>query len=135
VTGRVLALDYGTMRIGAAISDPLGITASPLEVIAAAGAIERIKALVAEYQPTVVVVGLPVSLSGDENAAAVAARAFGQSVQDATGVDVRFVDERFTSQTAEEALLEGGLKRRSRREKIDKVAAAVILRHYLDSNL
>lgn len=133
--GRVLALDYGTMRIGAAISDPLGITASPLEVIAAAGAIERIKALVAEYQPTVVVVGLPVSLSGDENAAAVAARAFGQSVQDATGVDVRFVDERFTSQTAEEALLEGGLKRRSRREKIDKVAAAVILRHYLDSNL
>ena len=135
MTGRVLALDYGTMRIGAAISDPLGITASPLEVIAAAGAIERIKALVAEYQPTVVVVGLPVSLSGDENAAAVAARAFGQSVQDATGVDVRFVDERFTSQTAEEALLEGGLKRRSRREKIDKVAAAVILRHYLDSNL
>jgi len=135
VIGRVLALDYGTMRIGAAISDPLGITASPLEVIAAAGAIERIKALVAEYQPTVVVVGLPVSLSGDENAAAVAARAFGQSVQDATGVDVRFVDERFTSQTAEEALLEGGLKRRSRREKIDKVAAAVILRHYLDSNL
>ena len=133
--GRVLALDYGTMRIGAAISDPLGITASPLEVIAAAGAIERIKALVAEYQPTVVVVGLPVSLSGDENAAAVAARAFGQSVQDATGVDVRFVDERFTSHTAEEALLEGGLKRRSRREKIDKVAAAVILRHYLDSNL
>lgn len=133
MSGRVLALDHGSTRIGIAISDALGITASPLETVAARDALSRIQELVDEYSPEVIVVGLPVSLSGREATAAERARSFGREVESATGLEVRFVDERFTSQTAERALLEGGVKRRSRREKVDKVAAAVILRHYLDS--
>ncbi len=131
--GRVLALDHGTDRVGIAVSDALRITASPLETVTAAEAMPRILELVEEYRPEVIVVGLPVSLSGREGPAAERAREFGREVETITGIDVRFVDERFTSQTAEKALLEGGLKRRVRREKVDKVAAAVILRHYLDS--
>ncbi len=133
MSGRVLALDHGTSRVGVAISDPLRITASPLEVLDAANAIQRIQEIVAEYRPEIVVVGLPVSLDGAENAAAIAARRFGDAVGEATGLPVEFVDERFTSHTAEKALLEGGLTRRKRRRKIDKVAAAVILRSYLDA--
>ncbi len=133
MSGRVLALDHGTSRVGVAISDPLRITASPLEVLDAANAIQRIQEIVAEYRPEIVVVGLPVSLDGAENAAAIAARRFGEAVGEATGLPVEFVDERFTSSTAEKALLEGGLTRRDRRRKIDKVAAAVILRSYLDA--
>lgn len=129
-----MALDYGTARVGVAVSDALRITASPLETVPATEAIDRVKELVDEYRPEVIVVGLPVSLSGREAAAAGRARAFASEVEAATGVEVHFVDERFTSRTAEEALLEGGVKRRSRRDKVDKVAAAVILRHYLDSD-
>ena len=130
--GRVLALDYGSKRIGVAVSDELRITAGPLEVIPTDAAIEHVSRLVDEYRPVVIVVGLPVGLSGIEGPAAQAARAFGELVAAETGVEVTFVDERFTSYTAEQAMLEGGVKRRDRRANVDKVAAAVILRQYLE---
>lgn len=132
MTGRVLALDHGSVRIGVAVSDPLRIVAAPLEVIPVAEFTDRLVALLAEYQPTEIVVGLPVSLSGREGRAATAAREFGQEVAAASGLPVHFVDERFTTASAEAALLEGGVKRRSRRQKVDRVAAAVILRQFLD---
>lgn len=131
-TGRVLALDHGSVRIGVAVSDPLRIVASPLEVIPVGEFTARLAELLAEYQPTEIVVGLPVSLSGREGPAATAARKFGQEVGVASGLPVHFVDERFTTASAEAALLEGGVKRRSRRQKVDRVAAAVILRQFLD---
>ena len=131
-SGRVLALDYGTKRIGVAISDALRITAGPLEVIPTEQAIAHIKRLLDEYQPSVIVVGLPIGLSGREGPAAVAARRFGELVAEEADVAVEFVDERFTTHTAEQAMLEGGAKRRDRRQKVDKVAAAVILRQYLE---
>jgi len=130
--GRVLAFDYGSTRIGVAISDPLRIVASPIEVIPTAGAEEHVKRLVDTYEPDVVVVGLPVSLSGGEGPAAEAARRFGAEVVRLTGLEVEFVDERFSTHTAEQAMLEGGVKRRDRRAGVDKVAAAVILRQFLE---
>ena len=130
--GRVLAFDYGSKRIGVAVSDALRITAGPLEVIPTSDALSHVRRLVDEYRPTVIVVGLPVGLSGGEGPAAVAARAFGDSIAAETGLAVEYVDERFTTYTAEQAMLEGGLKRRDRRRKVDKVAAAVILRQYLE---
>ena len=130
--GRVLAVDPGSKRVGVAISDPMGIVATPLTVLDAATAIEDLRELVAEYDPVVVVVGLPVGLSGREGPAAEQARAFARSLSDAVEVDVELFDERFTSQRAEGALLESGMKRRERRRTVDKVAAAVLLRHYLD---
>jgi putative Holliday junction resolvase len=130
--GRALAFDYGSRRIGVAVSDALRITAGPLEVIPTDDAMRHVLRLVGEYQPTVIIVGLPVSLSGGEGAAAQAARAFGEAVAAETGLPVEYVDERFTTHTAEQAMLEGGVKRRDRRQKVDKVAAAVILRQYLE---
>lgn len=79
-----------------------------------------------------VVVGLPLGLDGSEGASATAARDFAATVREVTGLDVEFQDERFTSRTAEAALIEGGVRRESRKEKRDKVAAAVMLQSYLD---
>ena len=115
-----------------AISDALRITAGPLTVLDAASALEDIRALVSEYKPSVIVVGLPVNRSGEEGQAAQRARAFADQVAANTGVPVELVDERFTTRTAEQAMLDAGVRRRDRRRKVDKVAAAVILRHYLD---
>lgn len=129
--GRVLAFDHGAVRIGVAVSDPLRITANPLTVIDAGNPLEAVEELVDEYRPDTIVVGLPVGLGGQEGSAAEAARRFGQAVADRTGIPVEYVDERFTTRTAEEALIEGGVRRRERRSTVDKVAAAVILRHYL----
>lgn len=129
--GRVLAFDHGTVRIGVAVSDPLRITANPVTVLDASDPYEAIGELISEYEPTTIVVGLPVGLDGREGRAAAAARAFGEAVADRTGLPVEYVDERFTTRTAEEALIEGKVRRRDRRTTVDKVAATVILRHYL----
>lgn len=131
--GRVMAFDPGSKRIGVAVSDPLRIVASPLTVIDAADPWEEIEALLDEYAPSEVVVGLPVSLSGEEGPSAERARAFGTELERRTGRSILWVDERFTTQKAEEALIEGGVRRRRRKEAVDKVAAAVILQHYLSS--
>lgn len=79
------------------------------------------------------VIGLPTSLSGEEGPAAVKARELGTAVSAATGCDISFFDERFTTVQAESALIEGGMRRRQRRETIDKVAAAMMLQGYLDT--
>lgn len=115
-----------------AVSDPLRIVATPLAVLPADDFEDALRALIEEYEPAILVVGLPVSLSGKEGPAAGKARAFGEEVAALTGLDVHYVDERFTTATATSAMLEGGVRRRDRRQNVDKVAAAVILRHFLN---
>ena len=117
------------------MSDPLRIVATPLKVVPTADFELELRQLVSEYQPSTIVIGLPVGLSGREGASAQAARALGDLVARITGIHVEYVDERFTTATAESAMLEGGVKRRDRRQNVDKVAAAVILRHYLDRGI
>lgn len=92
-----------------------------------------IRAMCLEFEVTTVVIGLPVSLSGEEGSAAEKARSLGDQVAEATDCQIVFFDERFTTVQAEAALLEGGVRRRKRRETIDKVAAAMMLQGYLDS--
>lgn len=128
----MLAFDHGSKRIGVAVSDALRITAGPLEVIPTEGAMNHVRRLVDEYRPDVIVVGLPIGLSGTEGQAAQAARRFGAEIERTVEIDVEYVDERFSTRTAELAMIEGGAKRRSRRAGVDKVAAAVILRQYLE---
>ena len=94
----------------------------------------RIEAICAEYEVATVVVGLPISLSGDEGVAAEKARHLAAQVEEVTGCEIVFYDERFTTVQAEAALLEGGVRRRRRRETVDKVAAAVMLQGYIDSS-
>jgi putative Holliday junction resolvase len=129
-----LALDYGTRRIGLALSDPLRLIAQPFAVWDAADPRiwDRLMDLVEEQEVDLIVVGLPVGLSGAEGPSARAARRFAEEAHAATGIEVELVDERFSTTLAERALLEDGVKRRDRRLKRDQVAAALILRHYLE---
>ena len=129
---RYLGVDYGTKRVGLAISDGLGLTARPLEVVSRVSVVARVQELVDEFEISALVLGLPTSLSGDEGVSAVGARALGEELSAATGVRVEYLDERFTSKLAEGVLLDSGMKRRDRRETVDKVAAAIILQDYLD---
>lgn len=129
---RVLGVDYGTKRVGLALSDTLGITASPLATVPRPDVVDEVKNLVKEMDVGTIVVGLPTGLSGDEGVSASEARKLADELGIAAGVDVVLVDERYTSRLAEDALLESGMKRRKRRESVDKVAAAIILQDYLD---
>lgn len=130
---RYLGVDYGTKRIGLAISDGLGMTARPLEVVPRKGLSDALRRIAGEYPLDGVVVGLPTALAGHEGEAAEGARKLGAEIADLLDVEVDYVDERFTSRIADSALLESGMKRRDRKETVDKVAAAIILQTYLDS--
>lgn len=131
--GRVLAVDPGTVRVGLAISDTLRLTAQPLEVVPAAEAIDRVQVIVAEMDVDEIVVGLPTTESGGESVSTRKARDLADALAAATGLPVIPVDERYTTRLAESTMISGGARRRTRRESLDKVAAAVLLRSYLDS--
>lgn len=92
----------------------------------------EIRTICTQNEVGTIVIGLPVSLSGEEGAAAEKARAFGDQVREVATCEIVFFDERFTTVQAESALLEGGMRRRRRRETVDKVAAAMMLQQYLD---
>ena len=134
MTGRLLGLDPGERRIGVAISDVTGTIASPVEFIDASttNSEQRITDLCVEWEIAEIVVGLPISLDGTEGPAARKSRDFGREVEELTGLAVMYHDERFTTVTAEQALLEGGVKRRFRASRRDQVAAAVMLQGFLD---
>jgi putative Holliday junction resolvase len=131
---RSLGIDYGTKRVGLALSDTLGLTANPLAVVPRSSIVDEVMRLVKEKDVGTIVVGLPTGLGGDEGISASEARELADELATATGVDVVLRDERYTTRIAETALLESGMKRRKRRESVDKVAAAIILQDYLDSN-
>ncbi len=134
MTGRILGLDPGERRIGVARSDATGTIASPVEFIdvKATDHEQRITDLCTEWEISAIVVGLPLSLDGTEGPAATKSREFGTQLENVTGLPVVYHDERFTTVTAEQALLEGGVKRRSRTTKRDQIAAALMLQGFLD---
>lgn len=130
----MLGLDPGERRIGVAVSDATGTIASPVGYVdrKTGDYGQRIVDLCSEWQISEVVVGLALSLDGTEGPAARESRDFGVFVARLTGLPVSYHDERFTTVTAEQALLEGGVRRRSRVGKRDQVAAAVMLQGFLD---
>jgi putative holliday junction resolvase len=130
---RYLGVDYGSKRIGLAISDSLGLTAHPLDVVSRKDLEDFLRKIVDEYAVDGVVMGLPTALGGHEGESAEAARALGEEIAKFLEVPVRYIDERFTSRMAESVLLKSGMKRRERKETVDKVAAAIILQTFLDS--
>jgi putative Holliday junction resolvase len=130
---RYLGVDVGAKRVGLALSDPIGLTATPLQVVDRALAVEEITSLAQIHEVGTIVVGLPTGLGGGEGASAADARSLGDQLAQATDAEVVYLDERFTSRMAESALLESGMKRRERKTTIDKVAAAIILQDYLNS--
>lgn len=133
---RVLALDLGSKRIGVAVSDSSGTIASPLTVLQRSGRTsldhERIKQLIDEEEAVLLVVGLPLSMNGTVGTAAKAAINEARQLATVVGVPVETLDERRTTVTADQILIERGMKAPERRKVIDKVAAAVILQSWLD---
>jgi putative Holliday junction resolvase len=134
--GRVMALDTGTVRIGVAVSDPLGLIAQPHSSLSATdpALMSEVGSLVAELDVDRIVVGLPVSLDGTEGPSAVLAREFAAGIAAATGIAVELVDERFSTVTAERVMIEAGARRAERKSARDRVAAAVFLQAYLDGS-
>jgi putative Holliday junction resolvase len=131
---RVLALDVGRARIGVALSDPLGLTAQPMEVIdrRRQDALARIAALVQDYAVSELLVGLPMTLAGERAQAADDMASFVTRLR-ALGPPVVEWDERLTTRQAERVMIAQGARRRERRDNIDKVAAAILLQSYLDA--
>jgi putative Holliday junction resolvase len=136
-SGRLAAFDYGTVRIGVAITDPDQRLASPLENYTRRG-LERdaawIRQLAASERIVGFVVGLPVHTSGHESQKSAEARQFGQWVAELTGLPVCYFDERYTSAHAEALLSEAGLTSKRRKERLDKLAAQILLAAYLESS-
>ena len=132
--GRLLGVDYGTRRIGVAASDAGRVLAGPRTVVEAGpGAAAQIARLIVDEEAVGVVVGLPVALDGSDSSMTAAARAFAADLGEALRVPVVLHDERFSSTTAESALVEAQMRREARRRVVDKVAAAVMLQGYLDA--
>ncbi len=132
---RVLALDVGERRIGVAVSDPLGITAQAVETIQASGwsrDVERVAELLNRYGTDRLLVGLPRSLNGTIGPQAEKILAFSELLK-ARGWQVRFQDERMTTNIAQRTLIEGGVNRQKRRQVVDQLAAVCILQSFLDA--
>jgi putative Holliday junction resolvase len=133
---RTLGLDFGMRRVGAAISDPRRLIATPLEVHErrdAAQDARHYRELVREHDVDRIVIGLPLHTGGREGTSAAAARAFGTWLAGVTGLPITFHDERYTTHEAEDALIAAGLKRRRRRGLRDMLAAQILLQNYLDA--
>lgn len=134
---RVVAVDLGTRRIGVAVTDGLGLTAQPLATIARHGGqrdLDAIADVVRRYDAGRVVVGLPLSPEGEVGRAARSVQAFVERLRGALAVPIEMIDESFTTVEAEDVLLQADLSRARRKQVVDRVAAAVILRRWLDSH-
>ena len=132
---RIVALDIGDVRIGVAVSDPTRTIASPVEVIIRVGwgpDTRVVKAVCDRFETTQVLSGLPLNMDGTEGFQAKKVRDLCAQLEKA-GLTVFFQDERLSTVVAEDALLEDNLSRSERKTKVDKVAAAVFLQEWLDS--
>jgi putative Holliday junction resolvase len=134
--GRILGLDFGTRRVGAALSDPSGRIASPLEVYERRATIrdaDHYRRLVEDEAVDRIVVGLPLHTSGREGESAALAREFGTWLGVVTGRTVSYHDERYTSHEAEDAMRATGMKSKDRRARRDMLAAQIMLQAFLDA--
>lgn len=135
---RILALDIGDRRIGVALSDPLGILASPLTTIERAtpdseSAIADILAIAEEREAAEILVGIPYLMSGRIGAQARVTLEFAAALADRAGIPVTRIDERLSSVQADRMLAQSGASSRREKGDIDAAAAAVILQAYLDA--
>lgn len=132
---RIIGIDYGRARTGVAVSDPLGIFASPLETVPGTKIIEYLQNYASRETIVRFVVGYPLNLNGAPAAAASDVDAFLKKLEAAfPSVTITLEDERFTSVLAHRAMIDGGMKKSDRRDKnsVDKISAALILQGWLD---
>ena len=133
---RILALDHGTKRIGLAISDETAVIAQPLEFLAAeplADFLKRLQDIVDRRQVGEILVGIPRNMNGTYGPAAAKAREFVATLEKVLTIPVKTWDERLTTVQANRFLIETGMRREKRKERVDQTAAAILLQSYLDS--
>lgn len=130
-------MDVGDVRIGVAVSDLMGIIANPLETYTRKGDLAKDVAYIVElakaHDVSLFVSGLPLGLNGQENEQTRKTREYIDALTEQTDIPVKFMDERFTTLSAERVLIQGNVRRENRKKVIDKVAATIILQNYLDS--
>jgi putative Holliday junction resolvase len=132
---RILAIDHGTKRMGIALSDELKMIAQPLEYIPAepfAAFLERLKEILREKEVELILVGMPRNMDGSYGPAAIKVQEFVTALKDAITLPVRTWDERLTSAQANRLMIQGNVRREKRKEKVDAMAAAILLQSYLD---
>ncbi len=137
--GRIMAIDYGTRRIGVALSDPLRMIAQGFETISWNGedidfVMNRIFELMTQKQVVGVVVGRPRRTDGQESKLQQDIDAFSQSIFDKTGIRVIYWDERYTTVIANRQMQEVNISGANRKKMVDNMAAQIILREYLEKN-
>jgi putative holliday junction resolvase len=132
---RILALDHGTKRIGVAVSDELKMIAQPLEYILAeppAAFLARLNELILDKEVELILVGMPRNMDGSYGLAALKVQDFVEALKGLVSVPIKTWDERLTSAQANRLLIQGNVRRDKRKEKVDKMAAAILLQSYLD---
>lgn len=133
---RVIGIDYGTKRVGIAVTDPLQIVASGLDTIPTDKALQFLKEYCEKEEVEAIALGLPKRLNDEDTHSTPFVLEFQQKLQEMLPtIPVHLVDERYTSKIAMETMIRGGMKKKDRQKKenLDKVSAAVILQSYLDS--
>ena len=133
---RILALDIGEVRVGIAVCDPGERVASPVCVLPAREVTDNakpFKRVLEDWEPELILSGLPYTLSGEEGPQASRIRGVAASIGKAAGLPVEFTDERLSSQEAKRSLRESGMSERDMRGKIDMIAASVFLQAWLDA--
>lgn len=132
----ILGIDYGSRRIGVAVSDATGTIALPLKILdikSVAQAVAKVAEVVAERSAEQVVVGLPLNMNGTEGEMATAARRFAEALEEAVAAHVTLFDERLSTSEIERVLLDADLSRNKRKGVRDKLAARVILQAWMDA--
>ena len=132
---KIIALDIGTVRIGIATSDIMEIIASAYEVYRRKNLdtdVKYISELVSKLDVGEIVIGLPLKLDGTEGQSVEMAREFGKMLSESTNVPIVYQDERLSTVSAQKMLIEAGMRREKRKDKVDSIAATIILQTYLD---
>ncbi len=133
---RILALDHGTVRIGAAVSDELGMLAHPLDFIPAEpfdAFLARLRQLIQDREVALILVGMPRNMDGSFGPAARKVEEFVLLLKETIVIPIRTWDERLTSTQAHRLLAQSGKREKDRRGKVDSSAAAILLQSYLDA--
>ena len=136
---RVIGLDYGSKTVGVALSDELMLTAQPLTTIhrdrptKLRQTLAQIEQIIEQYDVDRIVVGLPKKLDNEEGERCEKTKEFGDMLENRTGLEIIYQDERLTTAQADGVLEQGGIRKDKRKQYIDKMAASLILQNYLDT--
>lgn len=136
---RIMGLDFGTKTVGVAISDPLMVTAQPVETITRKSAnklrqtLARIEELIVENCVELIVLGYPKNMNNTVGERAQACETFKEDLERRTALPVILWDERMTTVESERILMTGGVRRENRKAVIDQMAAVLILQSYMDA--